>query len=446
MRKVSLMLGLAGGAAGVGVHAYLLAGLLEQTAPASAEVKRLVVGIALGVAGLAAALAVRASRPVSAAFLLALGLLGLFPNPTTGAPAGALLIIAGTLVLLELRRHPTEPVARPAERPATPAVTVAGPDGAQLHWSLVPRYLRGGGLVQTQQAPAVPALVEPDAPASSTEAPGPADTGERAVWNPRSRLLVVVTVVAVAALVIPFSLWPQESVAAATESPTKAAVNMAIAPGPAAPSGAAPVAGPESASTTTSTTVVSALTRVGPVDPSDPSAFVLYSDVRFGLTVSVPSDWAEVPASGLADYRPQAYHVAAFAESKGPTLKDAYLNGLTVEVLAGSQTEDPPLELVKQSLQTFVDNGPGSYDYFKVLEPISESTVGGIPAQVTTVRITWNKRVLVKSVYTFIANHCLYRVELQTDDVDWNDREDLFEQVLDSVSFAAGSTVPALQE
>jgi hypothetical protein len=63
LRKVSLMLGLAGGAVGIAVHAYLLAGLLNQTAPASAEIKRLVIGITLGAAGLAAGWAVRASRP-----------------------------------------------------------------------------------------------------------------------------------------------------------------------------------------------------------------------------------------------------------------------------------------------------------------------------------------------------------------------------------------------
>ena len=52
--------------------------------------------------------------------------------------------------------------------------------------------------------------------------------------------------------------------------------------------------------------------------------------------------------------------------------------------------------------------------------------VGSVAALAATVRITWNERVMVKSVYTCIANHCLYRIDLQTDDVDWNGYQDLF--------------------
>jgi hypothetical protein len=434
IRKISLILGLAGGAASIAVHAYLLAGLLQQADPAPAEIKRLAVGITLGVAGLAAALAVRASQPVSMALLFSLGALGFFPNPTTWAPAGALLIIAGSLTLLDLRRLTVQPAGPAAVRPTDPAVTMADPEGAPLHWSVVARYLRPQ---QPLQHPASSASARAagrapaDPPLSS-----PTAASRQALWSPRSRLLVIVTVVAVAALVVPFSLWPQESVAVASEPPTKAAVKVA-----AEPSVTEPYSASAADSTTTSTTVAAALTRFGPVDPSDPSGFVLYSDVRFGLSLSVPKDWAEVSASSLADYRPQTYHVAAFAEVKGTNLDDAYLNGLTVAVLAGSQSEDPPQVLVQQSLQAFVDNGPETYDYFKVLQPIHDTTVGGVPALAATARITWDKRVMVKSVYTFIANHCLFRVDLQTDDVDWNDHKDVFDDILASFAFtAAGVT------
>ncbi len=181
--------------------------------------------------------------------------------------------------------------------------------------------------------------------------------------------------------------------------------------------------------TASTTTLVTTLSEVGPTGTSSPTTFVLYSDVRFGLTISMPADWAELPASSLADYRADDYHLAAFADVSGPTRQDAYLNGLTVKVLAGSQTEDPPQELVRQTLQQFLDRGPSAYDYFKVVKPIRETKVGGVDALVATVRITWNERVMVKSVYTCIANHCLYRVDLQTDDADWTGYQPLFEQI-----------------
>lgn len=268
--------------------------------------------------------------------------------------------------------------------------------------------------------------------------------------------MVIAAVLATAAVVVPFSLWPQEAKAAAFES-TAAATTVA---GPAttataaagsttttppaastAPAGAAPAAGaaeqPGGASTTTLPT---SLTRVGPFDASDPGGSVLYSDVRFGLTVAVPASWAEVSPSSLADYNADAYHLAGFADLGAATLQNAYLNGVSIEVLAGSPTEDPPEDLMKQALQRILDQGPNSYDYFKVLKSIHSATVGSVAALSATVRFTWNKRVMVKSIYTLIASHCLYQIEVQTDDADWNAYQDLFNGLLASFTFPADTT------
>lgn len=139
MRRASLTFGLAGGMAGMAVHAYLLLRLLEQTGPAAGQVEHSAVGVALGAAGVAAALAVRASRPVSAVFLLSLGALGLFPNLLSWAPAAALMITAGTLGVVDLRRSPT----RSGQPSAGRATAQAADDGTPLHWSMAPRSLRG---------------------------------------------------------------------------------------------------------------------------------------------------------------------------------------------------------------------------------------------------------------------------------------------------------------
>jgi hypothetical protein len=106
-------------------------------------------------------------------------------------------------------------------------------------------------------------------------------------------------------------------------------------------------------------------------------------------------------------------------------------------VLVYSRTEDPRLELMQQSLQQFVDQGPEWYDYFKVLDPVHEADIGGVPALSVTARITWNERVMVKSVYTCIANHSLYQIESHTDDIDWNNHQDPLDTVLASFTFAA---------
>jgi thioredoxin-like negative regulator of GroEL len=131
--------------------------------------------------------------------------------------------------------------------------------------------------------------------------------------------------------------------------------------------------------------------------------------------------------------------LATFADIDGPAHKGAFLNGITVDVLAGSQTEDPPQELVQQSLQRLLDQGPGSHEYYQALEPIHEVDIGGVTGLTATVRLTWNERVMVKALYLCIANHCLYQIGLQTDDVDWTTYEPLFGRVLDSFAFAPAS-------
>ncbi len=425
-----MLLGLAGGAAGLAVHAYMLAGLMAQSAPASEEVKRLAVGVALGAAGIAAVSALLVSRPAGITFMLSLAILGLFPNSLTWSPAAALMIVAGTLGLVELRRpvSPDSAAGNGTVRPMTPAPLTDTHD-APLHWSLAARYASAMPSTQVAQAP-VTQHVQPLPPTVSTG---------RGSWSLRSKALVGTTIVATALVVVPFSLWPQETVAAAqslSDSGGSVVAAAAVTPttGPTGKA-ATPAALAVERQSPTSTTLVTTLSAVGPTGTTDPSSFVLYSDVRFGLTVAMPADWAELPASSLGDYRAEKYNLAAFAEVSGPTHQGAYLNGLTIKVLAGSQTEDPPQELIHQTLQQLVDGGPATYDYFKVLKPIRETTVGGMAAAVVTFRTTWNDRVMMKSAYTLIANHILYLVEVQTDDADWTEYQSLFDRILGSFTF-----------
>lgn len=437
-RRLSLLLGLAGGITGLALHAYLLIDVLLQSAPASADFKRFVVGVALGAGALAAVLAARFSRPVSVTFLFSLAVLGLFPNLFSWAPAAVLLIAAGALGVMELRAAAPQPIqqTKPRSIEVAPAVSQSDTGGTSVHWSLAARRPPGS----------TPLLESVRVPTPSDEGPAP-DSRDRTGreqgpgWGRGGKLLATVTVIATAVVVVPFSFWPQNTRAEATEGPpltAAAVVDLAKTSTTTTTTEGlvATTAPPEKQQEPTSaTTLVTTLAMVGPVDLSDPAGFVLYSDVRFGLTVAMPADWAELPASGLADYRPDEYHLAAFADISGPTHEDAYLNGLTIKVLAGSQTEDPPQELVHQTLQQLVAEGPSTHEYFKVVKPIRATTVGGFPAEVVTYRTTWKERVMMKSAYTFIAEHCLYQVEIQTDDADWAEYAELFKRILESFTF-----------
>lgn len=431
MRKASLALGLCGGVAGIAVHAVLL-----TQAPSAPQ--RPATAIALGVAGVAAALAGRTWPHTGAVFLLSLGALGLLPNPLTWLPAGVPMMGAGACALVDLRGSPPQPVVQ------NEAAAMAGgaPGGAPLHWSVAPQARRATTQKQTVGA-------QPCAPTQAY----------REAWSPKSKTLAAGLILAAAAAVVPLSWWSQDSVASAVQPPTTTSVTAAAAlpssasdpgtpdPGVSDPSDVPPsgllsgsiIAAREEAAATT-TTLPATFDRIGPVDPADPEALVLFSDVRFGLTVALPSTWAEVPGSVLADNDPTAYRVATFADIDGPRHQEAFLNGITVDVLAGSHSEDPPPELAQQSLQQVLDSGPAAHEYYSVLEPIHEVEIGGAPGLSATVRLTWNERVMVKALYVCIANHCLYLIGLQTDDVDWSTYEPLFDQVLESVAFEPASS------
>jgi hypothetical protein len=412
-------------------------------AQAPATPQRPAIGIALGVAGVAAALAGRTSRQAGAVFLLSLGALGFLPNPLLWLPAGVLMIAAGGCGLLDLRHPSQQAVAGTESAPttrATPTTVSESPEGAPTHWSVVPRAKKAAS---------------PNEPVAAA-APSPAAPQGHDGWSPKGKSLAAGLIIAAAAVVVPFTWWPQDSVASAIESSaTAAAAVSASAPTavsarsttvssePPTESSAAVSAdsgrAAEEGSPTTTTTLPATFARIGPVDADDPDAFVLFSDVRFGLTVALPATWAEVPASILADYDPATYHLATFADVDGPSHQNAFLNGITIEVLAGSQTEDPPWELVQQSLQRLLDLGPTSHEYYAVLEPIHEVEIGEVTGLAATVRLTWNERVMVKALYLCIANHCLYQIGLQTDDVDWATYEPLFDRVLDSFAFEPAS-------
>ena len=414
-RKTSLILGLCGGAAGIAVHIFLLV----QT-PSAAQ--RPAIGIVLGVAGGGVALVGRVSRQAGVVFLLSLGVLGFLPNPLSWLPAGVLMIGAGACGLVDLRRSPSQPAAEAGPAP----VPRAAPAGAPLHWSVAPYVKKAAPSEQPVAA----------------SAPNPAAPGHREGWSLKGKSLAAGLIIAVAAVVVPFSWSPQDTVASASQTPTAAAAR----PPASTPSTTVPptfsadiVTTAREELATTTTTLPATFARIGPVDPDDPDALVLFSDIRFGLTVALPATWAEVPPSNLADYDPATYHLATFADIDGPAHKGAFLNGITVDVLAGSQTEDPPRELVQQSLQRLLDQGPGSHEYYQALEPIHEVDIGGVTGLTATVRLTWNERVMVKALYLCIANHCLYQIGLQTDDVDWTTYEPLFGRVLDSFAFAPAS-------
>ena len=422
---------------GLGLHIDLLVHALQRSDQTPAGWGSPLIGVVLAAAALAAALLARIYRRPGTVFLFALAILGLFPNPLSWIPAAVLLMAAASLALLDQRTATPRPAASPE---LTPVVRM-GPDDAPLHWSIAPRF----GPTSRPTAEVISESASDAAYEATTDAtPVPA---RREPWGRKAKSLVTATVVAAAAVVIPLSLWPEESAAATSDSIRQTAVVQVSQPEAAPTTDAAPADGAadsqsaaSSSTSTSSTTSTTTLTRIGPEEPSDPQSSVWYSDIRFGLTMALPADWAELPASGLADYDPTAYHLAAFADGDGPTHKDAYLNGIDVRVLAGSQTEDPPQELPRDTLEQAIKDGPYVYDYFQVVRPIHEVQIGDTTGLAVTVRITWNKRVMVKSLQACIANHCLYLIVLQTDDADWEPYQPVFDQILGSFTFGPQST------
>ena len=363
--------------------------------------------------------------------------------------------------------------AAPDPRPGD--AVIRRPDGTPLHWSEAAKYRYGlfpgsGPESAAQAIPgpiAAPAEVVPTPPVEPQPPVEPADVvprspvepeppkrpehTDRAPWSAGIGVLVIITVLALGGVVIPFSVmnwdslewssWFGDSNTVVTTPTTVVAAEEAPVPdepavveAAAAIEEATPAVGetaPEASSATRTAALVPLLTAYD----EDGEASVSYVNEETGLTITTPASWSPVAPDLLADCTDDSTYLTSMAETDGPTLSKVYLNGLVIRVLDVQEGEEIAPGLMMEAVQRFVDEGPETYDYFTVLTPRRESTVGGFYAQTATARITWNERVLVKSVYAFIARDRLYRVELQTDDVDWDDYQDLFENVLDSFVF-----------
>ena len=449
MKKASIVLGLCGGAAGIAVHIVLLVRLFGQAGQPLGGIVRLSVGIVLGVAGIAAAVAARGSLRARALFLPSIGLLGLFPNHLPWAPAAALMVTGGVVAFAALLRSAAQPPAATASaagRAGTTASATGGRgaaasprpthDGTPVHWSVAP-WVPG-----TVPSPAplaertpVPAAAQASGPAAAQDA-DPAPARREASWSRSCRGMAPATVVLLAAVVVSLPVWSPG--AAADSSPT-----VPLAGTPASVPSAPPTRIVPETTTSVEPELTSTTTAVAsPLDSAaaDPDGLVWYSDLNCGFTMAVPASWTEVAWSELADHESSPYHVVGFADTAGPAIAGAYLNGIDVDLVVDLGVDESSLPTLAQGLQQSLDAAAAEYEYFQVLEPVHQVTVGDVPGLSSTARVTWQGRVMVKAVYTCITDHRVYSLGFQTDDADWATYQDLFADIVRSFAFGSAAT------
>lgn len=249
--------------------------------------------------------------------------------------------------------------------------------------------------------------------------------------------MAAAAVVLLAAIVVSLPVW---SPGAAAESSPTGRVASTPSSAPSSPSTsivpeATTSAEPEPTSTTT--------TPVAPVDSAaaDLDGLVWYSDLDHGFTMAIPASWAEMAWSGLADHDSSPYHVVGFVDGAGPTIAGAYLDGIDVDVVVDQSLDESSLPALAQGLQQSLDAAAAArYDYFQLLEPVHVVMVGNAPGYSATVRVTWQGRVMVKAVYSCIADHRIYSLGFQTDDADWATYQDLFADIIRSFAFGSEAT------
>jgi len=402
MRVTSFALGIAGGVAGLAVHAVLLAVFFSRSTGLFEVFLQLALAVALGLAAILIAALCRRSLKMLAALLPVLGILGFFPRPVSWSPAGVLLIAGGVVACIALRQAGSRPTAAPAAG--------LSPTGAPLHWSEAARL----GI------PATPRVVAPH------------PRGEER-WSLARRTGIIAGGLIAAAIVIPLSVWPPTVAGSAggqgSVGPTTTVLSAratTTSPQPSSTDSPTSTTAPGHSSTST--------TKAGGLD--------VFSDAQRGISISYPATWRNTNPSevgeriyGGANQARQrafndAYVAAAFADWKGPTYDGCYLDYIWMEVYDDQPTKVSDLPKIRTNVQDYLDWLRQNFSDVKLLEPLREVQIGTATGFDYTWSFTVGQQKLMLTDCVLIANDTEYFLEFASVEKDWKRCHPIFNQIL----------------
>lgn len=413
MRVPSFLLGLLGGLAGLGVHAVLLVRFFSQSHGLFHVFLELALATALGVAGALIAVLCRRSQKTLVVSLSVIGVLGFFPRPVSWIPAGVLLVAGSALALIGLRRSSGEHSTDDSDSAVTP-------DGTALHWSEAARL---------ELAPIPPAT---------------GATRFEEDWSPAKKAGAAAAALVAAAIILPLSLCSPWSPSAgpATTSPVAQVTTTASLP----------------ISSTTTLDTVGPTTTAVTVEPRTTTTvaphselFDNYSDGLRGISIDYPKKWRNTDPSNVGDrtfwdsdrvFRDEwqdAYVAAAFADWQGPTLDGCYLDYIWVEVHDDVAVDPSMISDFQTWLEDWVIEIGQYYSDVRVLEPVRDVVVSGLPGLVHTWTIFVNGHTLVTRECVLLADNCYYFLEFTAVKDDWDACEPLFRDILENFR-ATGSS------
>jgi hypothetical protein len=399
MRRASCLIGILGTIAGLALEAFLFLRPYFRTPAQPATKSHLVhvtLALLLALAGLAAALAVRKSPRAGALFLPAVAVLGFFLGVDAWAPAGALFLTSGALAFL---------AARESSDSKAPPVPALAPQGTSLHWSEAAK----------QGISSAPVLT--------------GDVRREAGWSRSRKAGFAGIIVLAAVLIIPASLWSSGS-APAPLSPTNAQAK---------PTNATVTLGTVASSSSTTSTSVAAAVNTAPsttkpgastTSSSLPSDLANYADTQHQFRLVYPAVWKKTPYQKLGEAGDDQYAVVGFADWKGPQVAGEYLDFIQVDVFEDRPLDSSMLPILKAGMEQDQVEAKKEFKDFKILEPLHEVTIAGLPALTQLCSFTLSGRTEVFADLALIANGRGYQLEVSAVKADWNRDQSLFRTII----------------
>ena len=163
------------------------------------------------------------------------------------------------------------------------------------------------------------------------------------------------------------------------------------------------------------------------------SGMSLYADPNYGFSFDYPNTWLEVPLSTAVGNAVQPNAQITFGDPSGTLYSGLSHNYVMVSaVKLPGEVSQALLGSIVPLLQRYVEGLRTQVPDLEVVEPASESTIGGISGAKIAYTATLQGHPVKTETYILDSGHMEYQITVQADEEDWQNDKPLFDATISS--------------